>query len=157
MSYFTLTIPKTTALFGNCFSISLNWIILSYLIIFCVGLGRTVRNSIFRLTSCPFNISLTLTEKKKGMGEVEYWMLLRFISSKNDCEHDEVYNWKVWVTYQFFFLSPDRTQYRRILVRAQVIVEFNTVVASSLAKDNGCNMAFYIEQDWDRKTIIRKV
>ena len=56
-----------------------------------------------------------------------------------------------------FFLSPDRTQYRRILVRAQVIVEFNTVVASSLAKDNGCNMAFYIEQDWDRKTIIRKV
>lgn len=30
-----------------------------------------------------------------------------------------------------FFLSPDRTQYRRILVRAQVIVEFNTVVASS--------------------------
>lgn len=56
-----------------------------------------------------------------------------------------------------FFLSPDRTQYRRILVRAQVIIEFNTVVASSLAKDNGCNMAFYIEQDWDRKTIIRKV
>lgn len=30
-----------------------------------------------------------------------------------------------------FFLSPDRTQYRRILFCAQVIGEFNTVVASS--------------------------
>ena len=157
MSYFTLTIPKTTALFGNCFSISLNWIILSYLIIFCVGLGRTVGKFNIPPHKLPVQHIVDFNWEKEGNGRgrildvIEVYFKQKWLRTWRSLELKSMSHLTV------FFLSPDRTQYRRILVRAQVIVEFNTVVASSLAKDNGCNMAFYIEQDWDRKTIIRKV